>query len=319
VVRRDSPGLFNALNLATLQLGRPSALEASDVCREFRDVLDYIAAWRSWYMEIDRAAKFWTEDAGKKAAKHGLTLGTAFGGVFLFDLLCLQALKASFGPSPFQGIANFAEGFPFATFRGKRAAAMRYFSSTGAAIICVQEGRALCDFEDIAMRYQFFYASGDEYTMVLVQHGVEVEAFSIPVLQSLNKALSKGASADEVKAWTTTSSRVAVVRAEIDAVLVTAASVHCSKHKTTAKLLVALKDILEQTAPADHYVIGCDTNVPGDTSCDFQESMVAAGFDIGHPSDQVTVAKQRTMLQTQTLKSGEVDVSCKDYVFWVQN
>jgi hypothetical protein len=42
--------------------------------------------------------------------------------------------------------------------------------------------------------------------------------------------------------------------------------------------------------------------------------MVAAGFDIGHQGDQVTVAKQRTMLQTQTMKSGEVDVSCKDFV-----
>ena len=81
VVRRDSPGLFNALNLATLQLGRPSVLEANDLCREFRDVLDYIAAWRSWYMDFDRAAV----DAGSKAAKHGLTRGAAFGGVFLFD------------------------------------------------------------------------------------------------------------------------------------------------------------------------------------------------------------------------------------------
>ena len=42
---------------------------------------------------------------------------------------------------------------------------------------------------------------------------------------------------------------------------------------------------------------------------------MAAGFDFGCPGDQVTVAKQRTMFQTQTLKCGEVDVSCKDYVF----
>ena len=102
-------------------------------------------------------------------------------------------------------------------------------------------GRALCDFENIASQYQFFHASGDEYTIVLVQHGAEVEAFSGPVLQSLQEAVDKGASADEVKAWMTTSSRVAVVRAKVDTAVVTAASVHCSKHKTTAKLLVALK------------------------------------------------------------------------------
>ena len=41
---------------------------------------------------------------------------------------------------------------------------------------------------------------------------------------------------------------------------------------------------------------------------------MAAGFDLGGLGDQVTVAKQRTMFQTQTLKCGEVDVSCKDYV-----
>ena len=47
-VRRDKPGLFNALNLATLQLGRPSPLEAPESCSEYRDTLDYIAGWRSW-------------------------------------------------------------------------------------------------------------------------------------------------------------------------------------------------------------------------------------------------------------------------------
>ena len=46
-----------------------------------------------------------------------------------------------------------------------------------------------------------------------------------------------------------------------------------------------------------------------------QEMMAAAGLDLGCPGDQVTVAKQRTMFQTQTLKCGEADVSCKDYVF----
>ena len=61
VVRRDCPAIFNALNLATLHLGRPSVLGATESCREFRDVLGYIAAWRSWYMDFDRAAV----DAGR--------------------------------------------------------------------------------------------------------------------------------------------------------------------------------------------------------------------------------------------------------------
>ena len=48
-MRRESPGLFNALNLATLKLGRPSPLEAPESCKEYRDTLDYVAGWRSWY------------------------------------------------------------------------------------------------------------------------------------------------------------------------------------------------------------------------------------------------------------------------------
>ena len=48
-VRRDSPRMFNALNLATLQLGRPAPLEAPESCSEYRDTLDYIAGWLTWY------------------------------------------------------------------------------------------------------------------------------------------------------------------------------------------------------------------------------------------------------------------------------
>ena len=124
-VRRDNPGLFNALNLATLQLGRPSPLEAPESCSEYRDTLDYIAGWRAWYMEIDRGGKFWTEDAPKKATKHGLTVAAAFGGLFVFDLLCLEATKSCFGPAPFRRVAEFAKQLPFATFEGKHAAATR--------------------------------------------------------------------------------------------------------------------------------------------------------------------------------------------------
>ena len=71
---------------------------------------------------------------------------------------------------------------------------------------------------------------------------------------------------------------------------VTAASVHCKWHESTADFFMALKEILEREAPAEFFVIGCDTNVPGDRARDFQERMVAAGFDLGCPGDQVTFA-----------------------------
>ena len=154
LVRHGMPGLFNALNLATLQLGRPSALEAPGSCREYRNDLDYIAGWRAWYAEIDRAGKFWVQEAEKKASKHRLAVGNAFGGLFLFDLLGAQAMKAVFGSSAFRRVADFADQLPFATFAGKHAAAARYFRSTDATIICVQEGRALFDFPAISNRYE---------------------------------------------------------------------------------------------------------------------------------------------------------------------
>merc|ERR1719262_898508 len=119
--------------------------------------------------------------------------------------------------------------------------------------------------------------------MVLVPRGTEAESFSAPVHSALEAALSAGASAETAKAWSTTSARVAVVRVALGGRRVTAASVHCNKHESTADLLVALKGILEQEAPADLFVLGCDTNVPGERAREFQEKMAAAGFNFGFP------------------------------------
>ena len=103
-----------------------------------------------------------TEDAEKKAKKHGLAMGTAFGGLLLFDVFCVQASTICFGSPPFRRAAEFAERLPFATLHGKHAAAERYFRSTDAAIICVQDGRKLNDFDAVASRYQFFRARRNE-------------------------------------------------------------------------------------------------------------------------------------------------------------
>ena len=47
-VKRDRPGLFNSLNLATLQLGRPAVLEAPEECADFETGEQYLNAWRAW-------------------------------------------------------------------------------------------------------------------------------------------------------------------------------------------------------------------------------------------------------------------------------
>ena len=63
-------------------------------------------------------------------------------------------------------------------------------------------------------------------------------------------------------------------------------------------------------------MIGLDTNVPYDEVAAFEKRLASIpGVELGKSCpDQVTVAKQRTMFQTQTQKAGETDVSHKDYV-----
>ena len=55
-VAHKKPGLFNALNLATLQTGRPSPLEAPAECSRFRTNDDFLSAWSAWYMALDEPA-----------------------------------------------------------------------------------------------------------------------------------------------------------------------------------------------------------------------------------------------------------------------
>ena len=58
---------------------------------------------------------------------------------------------------------------------------------------------------------------------------------------------------------------------------------------------------MEAKAAADLYIVGLDSNVPGDAAVAFQERLQKLGIQFGAPpvSEQVTVAKQRTMFQTQ--------------------
>ena len=78
-------------------------------------------------------------------------------------------------------------------------------------------------------------------------------------------------------------------------------------------MLEALKEILEQVTGADMFIIGVDTNVTAAGMGAFQKHLKSIGMDFGYQpeAEQVTVAKQRTMFQTQVLKSGETDVSHK--------
>ena len=47
-VRSEKPGLFNALNIATMELGRPSIIEAPTECAHFTSRDGYLQAWGSW-------------------------------------------------------------------------------------------------------------------------------------------------------------------------------------------------------------------------------------------------------------------------------
>merc|ERR1719281_1484315 len=55
-VSREKPGLFNALNLATLQTGRPAPLEAPSECAPFQSGEELLNAWLAWYVALDEEA-----------------------------------------------------------------------------------------------------------------------------------------------------------------------------------------------------------------------------------------------------------------------
>ena len=50
-MKRDKPGVFNALNLATLQLERPAVLEEPGSCASLTTAEGYFSAWHAWYAQ----------------------------------------------------------------------------------------------------------------------------------------------------------------------------------------------------------------------------------------------------------------------------
>ena len=81
-------------------------------------------------------------------------------------------------------------------------------------------------------------------------------------------------------------------------------------------LLEALKGILEALTGADLFIVGIDSNVPGSEMIAFQKRLSESGMDFGYSpaAEQATVAKVRTMFQTQVLKATETDVSHKHHI-----
>ena len=147
-VQAEKPGLFNALNLTTLQLKRPSIIESPTSCAHFTTRDSYLQAWGDWYKSLDRTSDFWMQDMGKKAAKKKIDSGTAFAGLLLFDLLGLAAAsrigvgntaipmaESLTRSAAFTVMAAIVETLPFATDRGKHNAAATYFSTVRADIV----------------------------------------------------------------------------------------------------------------------------------------------------------------------------------------
>ena len=69
--------------------------------------------------------------------------------------------------------------------------------------------------------------------------------------------------------------------------------------------------MLEATVTVDLYMVGVDSNVAGDEALAFKTRLREHGFTFGHQSEAeyVTVAKQRTMFQTQARSFA--DTECK--------
>ena len=124
-VRREKSGLFNALNLASLKVSRPSPLEAPIECGHLSSGEEFFEAWIAWYQGIDDSV-LPAADLQKKAEKKGLSVPDAFAGLLVFDMLCLAAARYMFPEKPFAMLAEVTRALPYTTLSQKHAAAAEY-------------------------------------------------------------------------------------------------------------------------------------------------------------------------------------------------
>ena len=117
-VSREKPGLFNALNLATIKTGRPAPLEAPMACARFQTGEELLTAWLAWYRALDEET-LPSAEAERKAKKKGLSVEDAFAGLLIFDLLSLATVRQVFPGAPFSDAAAFTASLPFATYSGE--------------------------------------------------------------------------------------------------------------------------------------------------------------------------------------------------------
>ena len=166
-VSRDKPSLFNALNLATLQTGRPAPLEAPAICARFQTGEEWLTAWLAWYVSLDEAT-LPRADAARAAAKKGLSVQDAFAGLLIFDLFSMATVRHVFPQAPFSDIAAFTESLPFATYSGKHDAAASFFDKEAADLVFVQEARNLNDNPEMLRSFLEPFSGSDAFTSVLL-------------------------------------------------------------------------------------------------------------------------------------------------------
>ena len=179
-----------------------------------------------------------------------------------------------------------------------------------------QEGRGLAEHESILAEFHPPFAGNDAYTAVFVRRSLSGALnMSDALRESLLERLRGRSDGDQYSdAWKTTCNRIAAVKLEsvpsLGGKSVLAASLHCSRSSGTPDLVVELLSLI-RGLNADAFVIGLDTNVAGDEVAGFETRLKSLpGVDFGRDfGDQITVAKQRTIFQTQTQKAGNTDVS----------
>ena len=145
----------------------------------------------------------------------------------------------------------------------------------------------------------------------------DAKNISAEVCAALTEAIAlrfPEAPAELAAGWATTIRRMAVARLTYGRKTVCAASLHCTKSGNVADLLLVLKDVLSEVVGEALFIVGLDSNVPGKSAAEFQGKLREMGMDFGESPEaqQVTVAKMRTVFQTQLKKAGETDVSHKD-------
>lgn len=342
-VNKNCLKLINACNLLTLKSGRPSPLEMPENIpipepgKEDGD--DFFNLWLRW-ITANPPDKSWSS----KSDKAGLTVADCAVSMYLYDAMCMVALESMYAAGDadrssaqnvsLMGILRhhlaWQTSLKFTTDIGKLNKFAAMLAEQGfPEVVCTQEGHILVnalkdggepDYKrepyQAVFQHYLVYSAGE--TVLLLRRGIfeDVEELT----QSLQGPLTArrdslyAGKAKVLSDWEVVQQRAVSVRGRIKntSVTVLMSAVHGKPSEATPTFVLVLRELLMSSQPhAKVCAIGMDSNV---ATSNFRDEMIKNGLGCSGNPSQITVAKERTIFQTQVEKIGVLDVSQKDYI-----